>query len=107
MLEEQIILLIKQNRHSEAIKKYVDSGEFERAEEFCLNKDQSSGVSGTSGGLITTLLTIYFEYYQTHINDAKKNKELGDITGYAQSNEKAQKYESLGLNLMKNQKAKT
>jgi len=41
MLEEQIILLIKQNRHSDAMKKYVDSGEFDKAEEFCLAKDKT------------------------------------------------------------------
>ena len=41
----------------------MDSEEFDKAEEFCLSKDKSSGGSGTSGGLITTLLSIYFEYY--------------------------------------------
>ena len=58
MLEEQIILLIKENRHSDAMKKYVDSGEFDKAEDFCLNKDKNG-----EQGLLTTLLTIYFEYY--------------------------------------------
>ena len=46
-------MLIKENRHKEAIKKYVDSSEFDKAEDFCINKDKSLG-------LITTLLTIYF-----------------------------------------------
>lgn len=38
MHEEQIILLIKQNRHEDALKIYVDSGEFEKAEDFCIKK---------------------------------------------------------------------
>ena len=46
-------MLIKENRHKEANKKYVDSSEFDKAEDFCINKDNSLG-------LITTLLTIYF-----------------------------------------------
>lgn len=106
MLEEQIILLIKQSRHSEAIKKYVDSGEFEKAEEFCLSKDKSNNSKG-GAGLITTLLSIYFEYYATNMAEAKKMKDDGNISGYAQQNEKAQKYETLALNLMMNQKAKS
>jgi|LauGreDrversion4_2_1035121.scaffolds.fasta_scaffold633456_2 hypothetical protein len=82
MLEEQIILLIKQSRHSEAIKKYVDSKEFEKAEEFCLSKDKANNSKG-SASLITTLLSIYFEYYTTKMAEAKKMKEDGNISGYA------------------------
>ena len=66
MLEEQIILLIKENRHSDAMKKYVDSNEFDKAEDFCLKKDKNG-----EQGLLTTLLTIYFEYYQHFMNEAK------------------------------------
>ena len=84
MLEEQIILLIKQSRHSEAIKKYVDSGEFEKAEEFCLSKDKSNNNSKGGAGLITTLLSIYFEYYASNMAEAKKMKDDGNISGYAQ-----------------------
>ena len=40
------------------MKKYVDSNEFDKAEEFCLTKDTTN-----AHGLLTTLLTIYFEYY--------------------------------------------
>ena len=99
MLEEQIILLIKENRHEEAIRMYVDSNEFDRAEEFCLNKDKSLG-------LITILLTIYFKYYDDFMADAKKLLETGDISGQAKAKERAQKYEYRALNLMRNQKAK-
>ena len=53
MFEEEILLLIKENRHKEAIKKYVDNGRYAKAEEFCVTKDKSLG-------LLTTLLTIYF-----------------------------------------------
>jgi hypothetical protein len=82
MLEEQIILLIKEDRHEEAIKKYVDSNEFEKAEDFCINKDKSLG-------LITTLLSIYFQYYQEFMSESKKLLESGDISGQARSKEKA------------------
>lgn len=82
MLEEQIILLIKENRHEEAIRMYVDSNEFDRAEEFCLNKDKSLG-------LITILLTIYFKYYDDFMADAKKLLETGDISGQAKAKERA------------------
>ena len=41
------------------------------------------------------------------MNEAKKLKEQSQISGYASSIQKAQRYEELGLNLMKNQKAKT
>ena len=88
MLEEQIILLIKQSRHSEAIKKYVDSKEFEKAEEFCLSKDKANNSKG-SASLITTLLSIYFEYYTTKMAEAKKMKEDGNISGYATQNMEA------------------
>ncbi len=64
------------------MKKYVDSGEFEKAEDFCLNKDKTQG-------LITTLLTIYFQYYQEFMTEAKRLLELGDISGQAKSKEKA------------------
>jgi hypothetical protein len=53
MFEEEILLLIKENRHREAIQKYVDNGKYAKAEEFCITKDKSLG-------LLTTLLTIYF-----------------------------------------------
>lgn len=103
MLEEQIILLIKENRTSDAMKKYVDNNEFDKAEDFCLNKASAD----KSQGLITTLLTIYFEYYQNNMNDANRLREQGQIAESAKSKEKAQKYEWRALNLMRNQKAKT
>jgi hypothetical protein len=61
----------------------VDSGEFEKAEEFCLSKDKSTNASG-SASLITTLLSIYFEYYANYMAEAKKMKVDGNISGYAQ-----------------------
>lgn len=71
-----------------------------------MSKDKSSNASG-SASLITTLLSIYFEYYGNFMGEAKKMKEDGNISGYAQQNERAQKYETLALNLMMNQKAKS
>jgi hypothetical protein len=60
MFEEEILLLIKENRHKEAIQKYVDNEKHAKAEEFCVTKDKSLG-------LLTTLLTIYFQYYEDNI----------------------------------------
>ena len=102
MLEEQIILLIKENRHSDAMKKYVDSNEFDKAEDFCLTKDKNG-----EQGLLTTLLTIYFEYYQEFMNEAQKRLEIKDISGQAKSKQRANLYEERALKLMRNQKAKT
>jgi len=53
MFDEEILLLIKENRHREALQKYVDNKYYDKAEEFCITKDKSHG-------LLTTLLTIYF-----------------------------------------------
>ncbi len=65
MFEEEILLLIKENRHREAIQRYVDNGKYAKAEEFCITKDKSLG-------LLTTLLTIYFQYYEDNIKEYKK-----------------------------------
>lgn len=37
MIEEEIILLIKDGKHSEAITRYIDKNDFEKAEKFCLS----------------------------------------------------------------------
>jgi hypothetical protein len=74
MLEEQIILLIKASRHREAIQKYVDANEFDKAEDFCINKDKSLG-------LITVLLSIYFQQYDELMAKSKMMLETGDISG--------------------------
>lgn len=102
MHEEQIILLIKQNRHEDALKIYVDSGEFEKAEDFCIKK----GSGEQQQGLITALLKIYFQYFELKMSEAKTKLELKDITGQAKAKEAAQKYEWRALSLMRNQKAK-
>ena len=84
------------------MKKYVDANEFDKAEEFCLTKDKNN-----THGLLTTLLTIYFEYYQNYMTEAKHLLEAKDISGQAKSKQKAQIYEERALRLMRNQKAKT
>lgn len=65
MFDEEILLLIKENRHREAIQKYVDNEKYEKAEEFCVTKDKSHG-------LLTTLLTIYFQYYEHNNKEYEK-----------------------------------
>ena len=69
MVEEEILLLIKEGRHRDAIQKYVDKQDFEKAEKFCLNQDKQLG-------LLTTLLTIYFQYYEENmkVHDDLVNK---------------------------------
>jgi hypothetical protein len=36
MFEEEILLLVKDFKHKEAIQKYVDKEKFDKAEEFCV-----------------------------------------------------------------------
>jgi hypothetical protein len=72
MFEEEILLLIKENRHREAIQRYVDNGKYAKAEEFCVTKDKSLG-------LLTTLLTIYFQYYEDNIKEYKRLVDLVKI----------------------------
>lgn len=36
MFDEEILLLIREERHKEAIARYVDKERFDKAEEFCL-----------------------------------------------------------------------
>jgi hypothetical protein len=69
MIEEEILLLIKEGRHTEAIKRYVDKQDFDKAEKFCISQDKQLG-------LLTTLLTIYFQYYDENmkIHDDLANK---------------------------------
>jgi hypothetical protein len=53
----------------------VDNEKYEKAEEFCVTKDKSHG-------LLTTLLTIYFQYYEEHNNayeKLKKDPKVQDI----------------------------
>ena len=53
MFDEEILLLIKEDRHKEAIQRYVDKEKYEKAEEFCVKQDKKLG-------LLTILLSIYF-----------------------------------------------
>lgn len=62
MIEEEIILLIKDGKHTEAIKRYVDKEDFDKAEKFCLAQDKDLG-------LLTTLVILYFEYYDEKMKE--------------------------------------
>lgn len=61
MFDEEVLLLIKQDRHNEALEKYVVRGDFIKALDFCLSKDKSPS-------LLTSLLEIYFSFYEKNIN---------------------------------------
>lgn len=44
MYEEEILLLMKDNRSEEALEKYVENEQFEKAEEFCENNNEGTGL---------------------------------------------------------------
>lgn len=85
MFDEEILLLIKEDRHKEAIQRYVDKDKFEKAEEFCVKQDKKLG-------LLTILLQIYFQYYSE--NDKKYNDLIGSnqIAAAIPFKEKAEKF---------------
>lgn len=99
MFEEEILLLIKENRHKEAIQKYVDEGKYEKAQEFCITKDKSLG-------LLTTLLTIYFQYYEDNIKEYEKLEKLNRSIEGIKFKDQAKKYSTYALKLMRNHSAK-
>lgn len=67
MFEELILLLLKEKKYDEAIKKYVDKEKFQDAEDFCIQHKNL--------GLLTTLLTIYFDSYEMYTRDSERYKE--------------------------------
>lgn len=75
---------------------------FDQAEDFCMSKDQSG-----QQGLLTTLLTLYFQNYQSNMNIAKQQLDAKDVSGFGKTKQVAQMYEERALKLMRNQKAKT
>lgn len=99
MFDEEILLLIKENRHREAIQKYVDNGKYAKAEEFCITKDKSLG-------LLTTLLTIYFQYYEEYNKNYKRLILETRIQEAEPYRKKAQEFSTYALNLMRNHSAK-
>jgi len=99
MLEEEILLLIKENKHKEAIKRYVDIGKYAKAEEFCVNRDKSLG-------LLTTLLTIYFEQYEDNKERYERLIEEKQITKGLEFKDKANRFREMALNVMRNHSSK-
>lgn len=53
MFDEEILLLVKEDKYKEAILKNVDKEKYDKAEEFCLKYEKNLG-------LLTVLLQIYF-----------------------------------------------
>lgn len=99
MFEEEILLLIKEDKHKEAIARYVDKEKFEKAEEFCVKQDKKLG-------LLTTLLSVYFQYYVD--NDKKYNDFIssGQIAAAIPFKEKAEKFRDQALHVMRNHSSK-
>lgn len=106
MLEEQILLLTKENKHKEAIQRYVDMELFKEAEEFCVKKDRKE----KDMSLLTVLITVYFEYYETNMalyNDWNSKKdENSDVNRMLKYKEKAQLYRDNALGLMRDHASK-
>ena len=44
MFDEEILLLVKEDKHKEAILRYVDKEKYEKAEEFCVKQDKHLGL---------------------------------------------------------------
>lgn len=100
MVEEEIILLIKEGKHSEAIKRYIDKNDFDKAEKFCLSQDKSLG-------LLTTLLTLYFEYYEEKMKQKDSLINQGKTSEGLKVQEEAKKFREQALMLMRGHSTKT
>ena len=66
MMEEEIILLVKEKQYEPAIEIFVKSENFKDAEKFCNARPQL--------GLMNTLLKIYIDKYK--LNMMKKSQYL-------------------------------
>lgn len=58
MVEEEIILLVKEKRYEQAINIFVQNGEYAKAELFCEQRPKL--------GLMTTLLKVYIDQFRFH-----------------------------------------
>lgn len=56
MERELVLLYVKEKKYDEAIDKYLQKGEYVKAEEFCQQHSSQDG-------LMTTLLGKYFDMY--------------------------------------------
>lgn len=99
MFDEEILLLIKQDRHTEALEKYVIKDLHDEALNFCLSKDKSPG-------LLTTLLEIYFSNYEKGIAQSKILEDRGKVSESITARNKAAEYSKSALKLLNNEKSK-
>jgi len=102
MLDEEIILLVKEFRHEEAIQRYVDKQKYDKAEEFCLKQDKKLG-------LLTILLSIYFKQYTENEQEFKRvieSKQPGSVSNALQYQQKAEFFRDQALNLLRNHSSK-
>jgi len=61
LLEEQVMLLIKQGKTYEALESYVQKEKYKEAEEFCLKQSDLNNQK-----LFTILFEIYLNKYHDH-----------------------------------------
>ena len=94
MFDEEILLLIKEDKHKDAIQKYVDKDKFDKVEDFCLKQEKSLG-------LLTVLLQIYFEYYETNDKRYRDLIATGQVAASIPYKEKAEKYRDAALRIMR------
>ena len=57
LFEQEILLLIKENKNKEALESFVKRNKFKEAEEFCIKQDKELR-------LLSTLFEIYINYYE-------------------------------------------
>jgi hypothetical protein len=81
--DEEIILLMKDNRSADALKIFINNEQFDEAETFCENNNEGTG-------LLTKLLEIYFKEYE------KCQTETNKVFA-----KKADEWRSKALNLMR------
>lgn len=76
MLEEMIILLVKEKQYEPAIQIFVENGQYKQAEEFCNQRPQLA--------LMSFLLKIYFDKYNYY---EKEKKSLISEKRHAESSD--------------------
>lgn len=93
MIEEEIILLVKEKQYEPAIKIFIDNGQYVEAEKFC---DHHSSL-----GLMTTLLKIYFDKFREHWDRRNRLLQEKKSTESIQEKEIAGQFKKQALDLMK------
>jgi len=93
MMEEEIILLVKEKRFEPAIEIFVKSEHYKEAEQFCNERPQL--------GLMNTLLKIYIDKYKYNVKQRRKYLEQQDQEKSKECQQLAIQFKKQGLELLK------